>query len=260
MKSSSEELAEFKMTNLERGLAILELLGENPAGLGTSEMSRLLDLPKNFIFRATAVLHHLGYLERDEESKIFSLSRKLLSMGYHVLKHSSLIENAMPLMRALRNQVQETITICAIRGNQGLVLDHVPSPHALRLTVETGTTFNLHASAPGKAMLAFLPTDEKSELIDQLSFEAFTDETITNQTDFYKALDEVSKNGFAEDHGEELIGIQCLAAPIFDERQYPVAAIVITGPSFRVTNEKLDEFKVQIKETATAISSKLGGK
>ena len=259
MHATKEILAEFKMTNLERGLAILELLGKNPEGLGTSEIGRLLDLPKNFVFRATAVLHHLGYIERDDDSKTFSLSRKLLSMGYHVLKHSSLIENAMPFMRSLRNQVKETVTICAIRGNNGVVLDHVPSPHALRLTVETGSIFNLHSSAPGKAIIAFLPKDEQAELIEQLSFDVFTDETIASPEEFFNALKEVEKNGLAKDHGEELIGIECLAAPIFDERKYPIAAIVITGPTFRINDEKLKEFAPLIRDAAVNISAKMGG-
>lgn len=257
--ANREELAEFKMTNLERGLAILELLKEHPDGLGTSEIGRKLELPKNFVFRATSVLHSLGYIDRNADSKTFTLSRKLLSMGYHVLKHTSLIEIAMPLMKELRNELKETVTLCAIEGNQGIVLDHVPSPHSLRLVVETGAHFQLHSSAPGKAMIAFMEEEDRDYLVSQISFEKFTNQTITTKKGFLQVLETVRESGYAIDLGEELEGIHCLSAPIFDERGLPVGALVLTGPSSRL---KVKDFKAKgehVREMADLISTRLGG-
>ncbi len=91
-----EDLSEFKMTNLERSLMIMELLMQYPEGLGISDIGRILGFPKNFVFRATGALHFRGYLARDEKSKKFQLSRKLLSMGYSVLQQSSLLEISIP--------------------------------------------------------------------------------------------------------------------------------------------------------------------
>lgn len=257
--ANREDLAEFKMTNLERGLAILELLKEYPDGLGTSEIGRQLELPKNFVFRATSVLRSLGYIDRNDASKTFTLSRKLLSMGYHVLKHTSLIEVAMPLMKQLRNEVKETVTLCAIENDQGIVLDHVPSPHSLRLVVETGAHFQLHSSAPGKAMLAFMPEDDRSHIIGQLGFEKFTSQTITSKRKFLEALDAVRAGGYAVDLGEEMEGIHCLSAPIFDEKGTPVAALVITGPSSRMPISGMQVLGQQVRKTAGRVSTKLGG-
>ena len=257
--ANREELAEFKMTNLERGLAILELLKEYPEGLGTSEISRQLELPKNFIFRATSVLHSLGSIDRNADSKTFSLSRKLLSMGYHVLKHTSLIELSMPLMKELRNELKETVTLCSIEGTQGIVLDHVPSPHSLRLVVETGAHFQLHSSAPGKAMIAFMKGEDRDYLVSQLSLEKFTNQTITTKKGFLQALETVRENGYAIDLGEELEGIHCLSAPIIDERGVPVASLVVTGPSSRL---EIKDFKLKgerIRDIADQISTRLGG-
>lgn len=256
--NNREDLAEFKMTNLERGLAILELLGQHPEGLGTSEIARQLDIPKSFVFRATSVLLLKGYLQRNEDAKTFALSRKLLSMSYHALKHTSLVETAMPLMRELRNAVRETVTLCAVEGIQGIVLDHVPSPHAMRLVVETGAHFQLHSSGPGKAMLAFYPEEEREALLDQLSFERYSDTTITDRSAFRACLQRVAKQGYAEDRGEELEGIHCVAAPVFDERKRALAALVITGPTFRVKEEMLPELGAQVRNTAGQISIKLG--
>ncbi len=253
-----EELAKFKMTNIERGLAVLELLAEHPPGLGISAISRELELPKNFVFRATSLLHLLGYVERDEDSKAFSLSRKLLSMGYHVLRHTSLIEIAMPLMRGLRNEVQETVTVCAIEDAQGIVLDHVPSPHRLRLVVETGAHFHLHSSAPGKAMLAFLPDADLEAMLARLTFERFTESTLCTRAKLEAALAEVRRRGYAVDQGEEYEGIRCVSAPILDKKGHPVAALVVTGPSNRFRDSMLSGHGILTRDTALTVSRKLG--
>ncbi|VGO20511.1 IclR family transcriptional regulator [Pontiella sulfatireligans] len=258
IQANREELAEFKMTNLERGLTIMELLTDYPDGLGTSEIARMLDLPKNFIFRATRVLHLRGYLDRNEDSKTFSVSRKLLSMSYHVLKHTSLIEVSMPLMKQLRNEIKETVTLSAIEGAQGIVLDYVPSPHSLRLVVETGAHYQLHSSAPGKAMLAFMPEEDRDYLIEQLSFEKFTSQTITSKKAFFQALESVRKAGYAVDLGEELEGIHCLSAPVFDEKGFPVAALVVTGPASRFPVRLFKERGELLRQAAVNISTKLG--
>ncbi|QBG48377.1 IclR family transcriptional regulator [Verrucomicrobia bacterium S94] len=256
--ANREELAVFKMTNLERGLAILELLKEYPEGLGTSEISRKLELSKNFVFRAASVLHSLGYIDRNEDSKTFTLSRKLLSMGYHVLKHTSLIETAMPFMKELRNNLKETVTLCAIEGAQGIVLDHVPSPHSLRLVVETGAHFQLHSSAPGKAILAFMEREERDDLISRLTFEKFTNQTITSEKAFLQTLETVRQNGYAVDLGEELEGIHCLSAPVFDEKGLPVAALVVTGPVSRLDISTFKEKGAAVRTAAGRISARLG--
>ncbi|VGO14469.1 HTH-type transcriptional repressor AllR [Pontiella desulfatans] len=258
LQANREQLSEFKMTNLERGLTILELLTEYPDGLGTSEISRLLELPKNFVFRATGVLHLRGYLDRNEDSKTFAVSRKLLSMSYHVLKHTSLIEVSMPLMKSLRNEIKETVTLCTIEGEQGIVLDHVPSPHSLRLVVETGAHFQLHSSAPGKAMLAFMPEEDRNPVLAQLTFKKFTRQTITSRRAFLNALETVREVGYAVDLGEEMEGIHCISAPVCDERGVPVAALVITGPSSRFPVSLFKERGEQVRQAAGLISTKLG--
>jgi len=200
----------------------------------------------------------MGYLERDEDSKLFSLSRKLLSMGYHVLQHTSLVEAAMPLMRELRGRVRETITLCGIEEASGIVLEHVPSPHSFRLTVETGAHFHLHSSAPGKAILAFLPEDDRMDLTGRISFERFTTRTIGSPKELERALTEVRRVGYATDEGEEFEGIRCVSAPILDKKSYPVAAVVVTGPSSRFKNPMLEAYGMMTGETALAISHKLG--
>jgi IclR family transcriptional regulator, acetate operon repressor len=251
------DASEFKMTNLERGLMIIELLAEHPGGLGTSDISRILDLPKNFVFRATGVLYFKGYLARNEKSKKFSLSHKLLSMGYGVVHQSSLLEIAAPLMRKLRNDVGETVLLSVVEGLEGVVLDSVAGLHPFRFVVEVGSRFPLYASAPGKASLAFMEQEAAGKIIENMSFERLTANTITDPEQFLKGLEIVRSCGYATDRSEGFDGCNCLAAPIFDRSSKVVAAVTVTGPSNRVTCKSIDTVGEKVLAIASAISVEL---
>ena len=95
----------YKVPNLERGLAIMELLADNPKGLTIQEIKNNLSLAQTTVFRITQSLLHLGYLGRDDESKQFYLTRKMLTVGFRTVKEHDLLEIALPWMRQLRDQL-----------------------------------------------------------------------------------------------------------------------------------------------------------
>jgi DNA-binding IclR family transcriptional regulator len=107
-------------------------------------------------------------------------------------------------------------------------------------------------------MLAFLPEEEKRELVNTLSFKRFNERTITSKKSYLKLLETVREKGYAVDHAEENEGMHCIGAPIFNRHGYPVAAIWITGPSSRIEAERFDEIGRVIKQHADQISRSLG--
>ena len=101
---AKNELTDYHVPNLVRAIKIMELLAERSAGLTTAQITEMLHIPRNSVFRITSTLLEYGYLIRDEESKVFQLSKKLLSMGYAALSEESLIEKELEGMRQLRNK------------------------------------------------------------------------------------------------------------------------------------------------------------
>ena len=161
-------------------------------------------------------------------------------------------------MRKLRDRFKETVPLGILNGAQGLVIEEVPGVHPFRFVLEPGKTLCLHTSAPGKAMVAFLPEEEKKEIISQMSFEPFNERTITNKRTYSKMLESVIEKGYAVDHAEENEGMHCIGAPIFNRHGYPVAAIWITGPSSRIKTAHFDEIGRVVKAHAEQISRSLG--
>lgn len=116
----------------------------------------------------------------------------------------------------------------------------------------------LHASAPGKAIAAHMEADELRLLLDKIRYTRHNENTISCEADFLAALDEVRRTGYALDRGEEIAGVRCIGAPIFNRYGKSVAAVWITGPEGRIGDDVIPSHGEAIKRCADEISHKLG--
>lgn len=251
-KNNKNTSSQYLVPALERGLKILEILAAHPGGLLMNEMKEL-NLPSASLYRMLVTLTDLGYIIKDQSDR-YRLGRKLLSLAYKGLDHSNLTETSAVFQRSLRNTVNETVALGVISGGEGVVVDTIRSEQAVCVYVQIGHHFPLHTAAPAKAILAFLPEEEQSQLLDAIKFTKFTPRTITNKKSYLAELQKVRKTGVALDLGEEVSDLRCVAAPIFNSRSYPVAAIWVTGPESRLNEKKLQEISIHVKETAEKIS------
>ena len=257
-KTDSSETSKYHVPNLERAIQLMELLAGQPTGLGITEISNVLNIPKNSTFRIATTLFNLGYLNRDESSKAFTLSSKLLSLGYAAVSDQNLVEKSLDVMRDLRDNCKETVLMGVLLNRDGIVLEQVPGLHSFKFWVDIGTRFHMHTAAPSKAMLAFLPEKTRNQICGELDFRQFTEHTITSLEDFLHVLSIVREKGFAVDWGEEADGMHCVGAPVFDRNGYPIAAIWVTGPSDRLRAEAFESIGQIVKAHAQRISQRLG--
>ena len=248
----------YQVPNLTRGMAILELLARHPEGLSMVEIARAMDLPNNSVFRIATTLTDLGYLHRDPSTKAFSLTRKLLALGYKSIAENSLVEESVADMRQLRDKVKETVLLATLVSRQAIILEQVSGVHPFRFMIEVGTKNPVHASAHGKAIVAFMPADEAEMTIESLDFTKFNNNTITDPEKFKAELAKIRQQGFALDLAEEIQGVRCASAPIFNHTGYPIAALTTTGPADRLSDELLQSAALEVKAHANAISHKLG--
>ena len=110
---------------------------------------------------------------------------------------------------------------------------------------------------PAKAILAYLPEKQLEKLLNVMVFKQYNHRTITSAADFCVALKDVRQHGYAIDRAEELDGVHCIGAPIFDRYGYPVASIWATGPSERLPENLFEQLGRQIREHADRISQRL---
>lgn len=251
-------LTRYRVPVLDRTLDLLERLAERPEGMTLTGLTEALGIPKNTVFRIAATLALRGYVDRDEATKRYRMSRKLLSVSHAAIGGVRLLEAAGPILRALRDSSGETALLGTLSGSRGVVLDQVASPQPVKVVVEVGHAFPLHTAAPAKAMLAFLPDAVRDRLVAEIRFTRYTSRTITSPRAFLRELAAVRRRGHACDRGEESATFACAAAPVFDRAGEVVAAVWVSGPRDRVTPRRLPALARAVAASAAALSAALG--
>jgi len=254
-----KEASRYSVPNLDRALSLLEVLSATPAGLTLSELAVTLQIPTNSVFRISRTLEERGYLERQEATKRFCLTQKLLRLSCGpVSGERSLTECALAAMRELRDDTLETVLLGTLAGAEGVVIEQVQGRHSFRFCVDIGVRFALHTAAPGKAMLAALPENEAAGIIRKMHFFRFNAQTITEPEAFRRELEKTRANGYGVDAGEEREGAHCIGAVILDRQRLPAGAVWLTGPSSRVPAAEFPRLGQRVRDAARQISAKMG--
>lgn len=235
---------------LQRGLAVLELLAARDEGATLSEISSALGLSPASTFRLTGVLEESGYVLREEPSRRFRLTRKLLLLAQPQHEGRSLVESCLPAMREVLQQTGETVQLCVLADHECVMIEQLPSTHPFKYIVDLGSRPPAYCAAPGKAMLAHLPDEAQTAALRTMKLEKHTERTLTSRRELLDEFSKVRTRGFAVDQGEHFDGIHCVAAPLLDRHGHAVAAITIAGPSSRIQARRFNDFGEIMKRAA----------
>ena len=241
-----------EIQSLARGLKILNLLEHARNGMGTTEVANQLSIDKSSASRLLHTLAKYGFVDQDEHTSRYSLGPQLLTLGQHLLNRITLRDHARPYLHQLVDKTGECAHLAIQAQRQALYIDQVESTAALRVESEIGTLSPLHCTALGKVMLAFGDCHMPEEL------KPFTHRTVTDRSTLEAQLVQTGRRGYAIDDEEYNYGVRCVAAPVYDHRGALVGTIGISGPAGRVTLERIDEFGTVVKDTAAALSTRLG--
>ncbi|MEW4565899.1 IclR family transcriptional regulator [Bremerella sp. JC770] len=248
---------ETKVPNLYRGISILEFLAQNQCSASIAELSERLGYPTASVFRITQELEQLGYLQRDPNNKRFSITNKFLLLGQPQGQRKSLVEGSIPALRALQKTTGETAQVCCLVEDKNVILEQVISSHPFKYSAELGARCPAYSCAPGKAIISLLPVEERKELINRLKLKRFTQNTITSRKAFMEEIIAANSLGYAVDNAEGLEGIHCIAAAIVDRNEYPIGALTIAGPAYRLPKSAFPEYGALLMEAAAQTSARL---
>lgn len=243
---------------LEKGMQVIELIAQNEKGLTVQSLVNSLNHSKTSIYRIVCSLEEMGYLRKNQETNSFSITKKLFKIGLSSLGTTTIIEHAYDPMRRLRDELRETVVLGTLMGTKIVILEQVIGSHHFSFILKPGMGVCLHASAPGKAMMANISEQERDEILSKIEYTSYTENTITNTDDYIQELTKVKNCGYGLDMGEELTGVRCIGAPIFNQAGKVAAAIWITGPAERLSNEAIRDYSNTVISCANEISEKMG--
>ncbi len=240
----------------DRCLAMLELLSLHPEGLTLTEIHRRLGVSKNMVFRVLADLVARGYAYRTDR-KTYLLGRKLLDLAVPRVGEKNLVDEAAPEIRALRDACGEGVGLLVPCGGEAVLVYYQPSRHPIRIIYDLGLRIGLHSNAPGKVFLAFGDGEKRGGRRRFSHLRRFTARTLTDPRALEAHLKEARQKGYTVDHAEELEGVHCAAAPVYDQEGRLAAAVVVTGPSDRIPVSRLDELGREAVAAAGRITERL---
>ncbi|MGQ9630529.1 MAG: IclR family transcriptional regulator [bacterium] len=241
-----------------RAVKILESFDRGERGMGVTELSRRLGFPKSSVHDILSTLEAEGIVERDPDSQRYRLGLKLFELGNMARSNLELRKVAVPFLKELNSRLDETVHLTVLDEGEVLYIECFESTKRLRTYSVIGVRAPLHCTAVGKAILAFLPEDEADEIIRRRGLERFTENTITDPQRLKEELARIRSLGYSVDNMEHEEGVKCVGAPIRNNEGKVFASISVSGPSQRITPERIPEIAELVVTTAKEISRRIG--
>lgn len=246
----------YTIQSVLRALDVLIWLSQNGGRGRITDIAAAVGCSKNTAFRLMHTLMERGFVRQADDSS-YELTFKLLNLGEVVLQRSEVHHVARPYLQNLASETGETTTLAILDGDEVIYLDRVLGSSPFKTSYSIGSRAKVHATALGKAMLAFSPKEVVDRCL-QGPLQANTRYTITDPEHIRRELHDVSRSYYAMDNQENVLGVRCLGAPIFDRRGEVIAAISMSGLTVNFTDSRVRELANHLRETAADISAHLG--
>lgn len=245
------------LQGVERALDVLELLARWGEG-GVSELAVELEVHKSTIFRVLCALESRGLVDQTEDRGKYRLDWGLVRLAGAVSARMDITSPARPVVARLSNDIGETVNIAVLIEHFAVNVDQALGPASISAMNWVGRQTPLHATSSGKVLLASVAPVERTRLVEAIGLAAYTAETITDAGELEQHLQEVLDQGYATTLGEYEEGLNAIAVPVWDARGTVVAALSASGPSYRMTPDRMKEQAPRMKDAGVQISHRLG--
>jgi IclR family KDG regulon transcriptional repressor len=246
-----------RVPSVDRALDLLELLAISDRGLSLSDISRALDIPKSSVHYLLHDLAWRGYVERAPGGRTYSLGVQATRLATIRLTKSLLTVLCEPYVKDLAKHLNLCVQLGIFDAAEALVIAKADTGAGGTFDSWIGRHFELHCTALGKALIAFLSKPELTKLFQNRALPKHNPNTICSFHSLEIHLETVRANGFAVDDEEHELGVRCIAAPIFNFLGKPIASICAFGPSRMLPNGNLKSLGSMIASATTEVSRHL---
>jgi IclR family pca regulon transcriptional regulator len=244
------------LQSLERGIAVIQVFSREHPSLTLSEVARLTGITRATARRILLTLEDLGHVRSD--GRRFSLTPRVLTLGWAYLSSLNLWDVAQPLMEELAERMHESCSAATLDLPDVVYVARVPTHRIMTISLGVGTRLPAHCTSMGRVLLADLPDDELDAFLDEGPLEAYTDRTIVDPARLRRELGTVRKQGWAMVDQELEEGVRSSAVPIRDGSGAVIAALNVSVHASRMSMQAVRRNVLPLLlETAAAIESDL---
>jgi len=222
--------------SIGKALDVIECVADSGNGKTARELCAQLRLPSSTLFRMLKFLCQNGYLKSLDGN--YLLGPCFLRLGKAAGEQNILIRCSRPFLDELAQAIMETVHLAELNGAKVMYLDKVEGRRSIRMGSLVGHSSPLYCTGVGKAMLAFLPKEQRSVILSGLDLSPYTDNTITSVPELEQELEEVHRRGYAIDDCEHENGVFCVAAPVLGEDKNLLAGVSVAGSEIYLRQEQ----------------------
>ena len=224
--------------------------------LGITDLSRMTGMHKSTVSNIVLTLEANGFLQQNGTSRKYELGMELSRLAANVSADIRTV--AKPYLCAIRDACRETVSLGVCQGMQAMYIDSEKGFHSICSITIPGTSYATHSAAFGRIILAYMPEQEREQLLEQVEFVSYTKNTICDMDELREILAQARIKGYTVNMEETEVGHVCIAAPVLDSMRYPVASICVSGPATRINGERIEEIAEVLKDQTRELSWALG--
>lgn len=251
--SNSDSAAQVQ--SVDRAISVLELLAQGEAGI--TEIAGELGVHKSTVSRLVSVLESRGLVEQLGERGKYAIGFGVVRLAGAATGRMDLTKLGQPVCQTLADSFGETVNIAVHDAGVAINITQARGSAAVSAVNWIGQRTPLHATSSGKILLAYLPSDERRRLVS-LPLDAYTENTLVDAARLLSELEEVASQGYAACFEELELGLHAVAVPVRGHRGEVVAAMSASGPSYRLSRERVDQIVTTMSSAAADLSAQLG--
>lgn len=245
---------------LAKTFEILSCFRSKPQGMALGEIATLAGLNKSTAHRLLSQMTRGGFIDRTADGS-YVIGHALFQLGLLAPRPQELRSTAHPIMTELARETGETVNLAILDGTEILAIEVIESSHEFRMAAKVGGRKPFHTTALGKVMTAFLPENKLEALLGHIRqpLERPTPNSIADLAGLREEIALTRKRGYALDNEECVVGVFAVAAPIFSSTAELEAAISISAPASRISQDRIPLLASSVIRAANLITARLGG-
>ncbi len=240
---------------LQRAIRVLGLIAERPSSI--EEVAGFMGTHRSTALRTLQVLEAEQVVVRDARN-IFRLGHRVISLANAALENIDLRTVAAPFLSRLNHEVEQTIHLGMLVADAVVYIDKREAKQTVRMYSRIGSSAPLHCTGVAKAVLAFLPDEDRDRIAGEIDFVVHTDNTLATPDEYLEDLDATRTRGYAIDHLEHEPWVNCIAAPVFEASGSVIGSVSITATTLSCDYETLLTMVPKLFETSQGISHEFG--
>jgi DNA-binding IclR family transcriptional regulator len=248
----------YRVQVLDRALAALEVLASRSSECSLVEICRTLKLHKSTAHRLMMVLEQHRLVDKSPDTGRYRLGLKLFELGSKAIGALDLRRHAKPYLDRLQRDLGETVFFCLLDDGQVFYIEKIESQQSVRTNCTVGSRAPAYCTAVGKAMLAELTEAEVNQIVRRWGLKAITPNTITTNSALKAELKAIRCRGYAIDNEEKELGLRCVSAAVRGDSGKLLAALSVSGPAFRVTEDRVPKIGTAVMQAAGDLSYEFG--